>query len=32
VTHGCIHMTRMLDVAQNHIEDIAAWVREQLSA
>jgi acetyl esterase len=31
VTHGCIHMTRMLEVAQNHIEDIAAWVREQLA-
>jgi acetyl esterase len=32
VTHACIHMTRMLDVAQSHIEDMAAWVREQLSA
>jgi acetyl esterase len=32
VTHACIHMTRMLDVAQNHIEDSASWVREQLSA
>jgi acetyl esterase len=31
VTHACIHMTRMLDVAQNHIEDTAAWVRKQLS-
>jgi acetyl esterase len=30
VTHGCIHMTRMLDVAQEHIEDMAAWVRSQL--
>ena len=29
VTHACLHMTRMLDVAQSHIEDIAAWVREQ---
>jgi acetyl esterase len=32
VTHACIHMTRMLDVAQNHIEDLASWVRGQLSA
>jgi acetyl esterase len=32
VTHACMHMTRMLDVAQNHIEDTAAWTREQLSA
>jgi acetyl esterase/lipase len=32
VTHACIHMTRMLDVAQIQIEDMAAWVREQLSA
>ena len=31
VTHACIHMTRMLDVAQSHIEDMAAWVRAQLS-
>lgn len=31
VTHACIHMTRMLDVAQNHIEDMASWVREQLT-
>ena len=31
VTHACIHMTRMLDVAQNHIEDIGSWVREQLA-
>ena len=30
VTHACIHMTRMLDVAQPHIEDMAAWVRGQL--
>jgi acetyl esterase len=30
VTHACIHMTRMLDVAQTHIEDMASWVREQL--
>jgi acetyl esterase len=32
VTHACIHMTRMLDVAQTHIEDMGSWVREQLSA
>jgi acetyl esterase len=32
VTHACIHMTRMLDVAQDHIEDMAGWVREQLQA
>ena len=32
VTHACIHMTRLLDVAQRHIEDMAAWVREQLQA
>jgi acetyl esterase len=30
VTHACIHMTRMLEVAQNHIEEMASWVREQL--
>jgi acetyl esterase len=30
VTHACLHMTRMLDVAQDHIEDMAAWVRAQL--
>jgi acetyl esterase len=32
VTHACIHMTRMLDVAQTHIEDMASWGRERLSA
>ena len=32
VTHACIHMTRMLDVAQSHIADTASWVREQLAA
>jgi acetyl esterase len=32
VTHACIHMTRMLDVAQSHIEEVASWVREQLAA
>jgi acetyl esterase len=32
VTHASIQMTRMLDVAQKHIEDIAAWVRTQLGA
>jgi acetyl esterase len=32
VTHACIHMTRMLDVAQRHIEDMAGWVQEQLQA
>ncbi|MGH6901383.1 MAG: alpha/beta hydrolase, partial [Geminicoccaceae bacterium] len=32
VTHACIHMTRMLDVTHQHIEDMASWVREQLSA
>ena len=31
VTHACIHMTRMLDVAQRHIEDMAAWLRDQLT-
>jgi acetyl esterase len=31
VTHACLHMTRMLDVAKAHIEDVAGWVREQLS-
>jgi hypothetical protein len=31
VTQAWIHMTRMLDVAQNHIEDMASWVRERLS-
>ena len=30
VTHACIHMTRMLDVAKRHIEDMAGWVRAQL--
>lgn len=30
VTHACIHMTRMLDVAQDHILDMAGWVRGQL--
>ena len=30
VTHGCIHMTRMLEVAQKHIEEVALWVRSQL--
>ena len=29
VTHGCIHMTRMLEVAQKHIEEIALWVRSR---
>jgi acetyl esterase len=32
VTHACLHMTRMLDVAQSHIEDMAACVRARLSA
>jgi acetyl esterase len=32
ITHAAIHMTRMLDVAQAHIEDMAAWVRAQLTA
>jgi acetyl esterase len=32
VTHACIHMTRMLDVAQSHIEDAASWVGGQLRA
>jgi acetyl esterase len=30
VTHACMHMTRMLDVAQTQIEDVAGWVRQQL--
>jgi acetyl esterase len=32
VTHGCIHMTRMLEVAQKHIEDVARWVSSQLGS
>ncbi len=32
VTHACIHMTRMLDVAQDHITDMAGWVRSRLAA
>ena len=32
VTHACVQMTRMLDVAKDHIEDMAAWVRTQLMA
>ena len=32
VTHACIQMTRMLDVAKNHTEDMAGWMRAQLSA
>jgi acetyl esterase len=32
VTHACIHMTRMLDVAQTHIEDTASWLREQMTS
>jgi acetyl esterase len=32
VTHACLHMTRMLDAAQRHIEDIAAWARAQVAA
>ena len=32
VTHGCIHMTRMLEVAQKHIEEVAGWVRSQLGS
>jgi acetyl esterase len=32
VTHGCIHMTRMLEGAQQHIEDVARWVRSQLGS
>ena len=32
VTHASIQMTRMLDVAKDHIEDMAGWVRGQLSA
>jgi len=31
VTHACVQMTRMLDVAKDHIEEMAAWVRAQLS-
>jgi acetyl esterase len=31
VTHACIHMTRMLDVASTHIEDMAGWVGERLA-
>ena len=32
ITHAALHMTRMLDVAQAHIEDMATWVKEQLLA
>jgi acetyl esterase len=32
VTHACIHMTRMLDVAQQHIEDMAGWVAGHLQS
>jgi hypothetical protein len=32
VTHACINMTRMLDAAQTHIEEMAAWLRERLLA
>jgi acetyl esterase/lipase len=32
VTHACVQMTRMLDVAQAHIEDMGAWVRERLAS
>ena len=32
VTHACIHMTRMLDVAQTYMAEMAAWVRSQLQA
>jgi len=32
VTHACIHMTRMLDVAQSHIAEMGAWLRAQLQA
>ncbi len=31
VTHGCIHMTRMLEAAQQHIEEVALWVRSELA-
>ena len=30
VTHACIHMTRMLDVAVTQIEDMAGWTGAQL--
>jgi acetyl esterase/lipase len=30
ITHASIQMTRMLDVAQEHIEDMAAWVKARL--
>ena len=32
ITHASIQMTRMLDVAQEHIEDMAAWVKAQIAA
>ena len=32
VTHAYIHMTRMLDVAQTYMAEMAAWVRSQLQA
>ena len=32
VTHACIHMTRMLEVAQKHIEDVARWVSSNSAA
>ena len=32
VTHACLHMTRMLDAADGHINDVAGWLSKQLSA
>ncbi|HYL09626.1 MAG TPA: alpha/beta hydrolase fold domain-containing protein [Candidatus Acidoferrales bacterium] len=29
VTHGCLHMTRMLDPADGFLRDIAAWMKQQ---
>jgi acetyl esterase len=31
ITHASIQMTRMLDAAQQHIEDMAAWIKTRLS-
>jgi acetyl esterase len=32
VTHASINMTRMLDAARTHIEEMASWLRERLTA
>jgi acetyl esterase len=32
VTHASINMTRMLNAAQTHIDEMASWLRERLTA